>query len=56
MQEVGPEAFDLGLLFGTESDPTEEEQGDMFFFEHMMFLEFVAGKYVASVDKVCFSV
>ena len=53
LREVGPEAFDLGLLFGTESDPAEEEQEQLFCLDHMLLLEFVSAKYLATAEKVC---
>ena len=51
-QAVGPEAFELGLLMGTECDPLEEEQGKVYSFHHLMLLEFVAAKYVITLDDV----
>ena len=52
LEAVGPEAFELGLLMGTESDPTEEDQIQVYYFHHLMILEFVAAKYVATLSKV----
>ena len=51
---MGEEAFELGLLFGTETDdwvsPEEEEQ--TFCFQHLILQEFVAGMFVANQDRV----
>ena len=54
LREVGPEAFELGLLMGTESDPREEEESPVYCFHHLLLLEFCAAKYVALLTKVCF--
>ena len=52
MEAVGPEAFELGLLMGTESDPLEEEQTQVFTFHHLMLLEYTASRCVARMPKV----
>ena len=52
MEEVGEEAFELGLLMGTESDPTEEQM-QVYCFHHLLLAQFVASKYVATLDPVC---
>ena len=52
---MGEEAFELGLLMGTESDPREEEQCTMFSFHHFLLQQFAAAKYVVTLDKVQFS-
>ena len=52
MEAVGPEAFELGLLMGTESDPLEEEQAQVYTFHHLMLLEYTASKCVARMPKV----
>ena len=52
---MGEEAFVLGLLMGTESDPREEEQCTMFSFHHFLLQQFAAAKYVVTLDKVQFS-
>ena len=49
---VGPKAFELGLLMGTESDPLEEKQTQVYCFHHLLIQQFMAAKYVASLDKV----
>ena len=53
MEEVGKEAFELGLLMGTESDPMEEEQMQVYCFHHLLLAQVVASKYVATLDPVC---
>ena len=52
MEAVGEEAFELGLLMGTESDPMEEEQLQVYCFHHLLLTQFVASKYVATLDAV----
>ena len=42
IDEVGYEAFELGLLTGIEPDPLEEEQKQRFRFSHLIFQEFTA--------------
>ena len=37
---------------GTESDPSEEEQHQIYSFHHFMILEFVAAKYVITLNDV----
>ena len=49
LQFVGEEAFSLGLLMGTEG---EEDQ--LFCFHHLLLQEFVAGKFVATLNEVTF--
>ena len=49
---MGKEAFELGLLVGTESDPTEEEQTTVFSFHHLLLQQFAAAKYLTGLDKV----
>ena len=51
MREVGPEAFELGLLIAVETDPHEEE-AHVFTFRHLLLLEFVAAKYVTTLSMV----
>ena len=48
LEAVGPEAFELGLLMGTESDPTEEEETQVYCFHHLLLLEYCAAKYAAT--------
>ena len=52
LEEVGPEAFELGLLMGTESDPTEEEDTQVYCFYHLLLLEYTAAKYISLLKKV----
>ena len=52
MDAVGPEAFELGLLMGTKQDSTEEEEIEVYCFHHLLFLEFIAAKFVQTADKV----
>ena len=54
MKTVGEEAFQLGLLMGTESYPKEEEQTTVFSFHHFLVQQFTAAKYVVTLDKVSF--
>ena len=54
MKTVGEEAFQLGLLMGTESDPKEEGQTTVFSFHHFLLQQFTAAKYVVTLDKVSF--
>ena len=49
---MDPEAFELGLLMETEPDPLEEEQSQVYCFQHIVFQEFTAGKFVAILDMV----
>ena len=49
---MGNEAFELGLLMGTDSDPTQEEETQIYSFHHLLLQEFVAAKYVATLDEV----
>ena len=48
IEEVGQEAFELGLLTGIEPNPHEEEQKQRFSFNHLIFQEFTAGKFAAT--------
>ena len=52
IDEVGYEAFELGLLTGIEPDPLEEEQKQRFRFSHLIFQEFTAGKFAATQEAV----
>ena len=52
LKAVGPEAFELGLLMGTESDPLEEEQTQVYCFHYLLLLEYTAANYVATLSKV----
>ena len=51
LQNVDPEAFELGLLMGTEPEPKEEES-QVYCFQHRVFQEFIAGKFIATLDVV----
>ncbi len=51
---AGLDALELGLLFGTESQVVQEEQPDVVSFGHKSFQEFIAGKYLAQLNKVKF--
>ena len=51
MREVGPEAFELGLLIAIETESCEEE-AHVFTFRHLLLLEFVAAKYVTILSMV----
>ena len=51
LKEVGPEAFELGLLIAIETDPHEEE-AHVFTFRHLLLLEFVAAKYTTTLTTV----
>ena len=55
LREVGPEAFELGLLIAIETDPHEEE-AHVFTFRHLLLLEFVVAKYVTSLTMVYISI
>ena len=47
------EALELGLLMGVEdTTPSEEERGTLR-FPHQHFIDFLAGKYVSKLPKVC---
>ena len=47
------EALELGLLMGVEdTTPSEEERG-VLRFPHQHFIDFLAGKYVSKLPKVC---
>ena len=50
IREVGEEALELGLLFGTES--MEEDETDALCFAHLMLQEFVGGLYISEQDVV----
>ena len=52
LEAVGLEAFELGLLMGTESDPTEEEETQIYCFQHLLLLENTAAKYISSLKRV----
>ena len=53
MNAVGHEAFELGLLIEVKAEPQEEEEeGRLYCFHHLLFLEFIAAKYVSTADKV----
>ena len=39
---------------GTESDPLEEEKTQVYCFQHIVFQEFTAGKFVATLDMVSY--
>ena len=52
IQAVGQEAFELGLLMGTESDPLEEEQTQVYCFHHLLLLEYTAARFVSTLPKV----
>ncbi len=52
LEKVGPDALRLGLLMGTEDDPSKEKQQDMLSFHHLTFMEFAAGKYISTFTEV----
>ncbi len=52
LEKVGPDALRLGLLMGTEDDPSEEEQQEVLSFHHLTFMEFAAGKYISTLTEV----
>ena len=52
LEAVGNEAFELGLLMGTESDPTEEEETQVYCFHHLLLLEYTVAKYISVLRKV----
>ncbi len=52
LEKVGPDALRLGLLTGTEDDPSEEEQQEVLSFHHLTFMEFAAGKYISTLPEV----
>ena len=52
LEAVGPEAFELGLLMGTESDPKEEEKTQVYCFHHLLLLEYTAAKYICILKRV----
>ena len=54
LQSIGQEAFELGLFMGTESDPLEEEQTQVYCFHHLLLLEYTAAKYVFTLNKVLY--
>ena len=54
IDEVGYEAFELGLLTGIEPDPLEEEQKQRFSFNHLIVQEFTAGKFASTFQAVRF--
>ena len=37
-----------------ESDPLEEEQTQVYGFQHILFQQFTAGKYVATLDMASY--
>ena len=37
---------------GTKQDSTEEEEIEVYSFHHLLFLEFIAAKFVQTADKV----
>ncbi len=47
LEAVGPDAFALGLLMGTEG-----EESLAFSFHHRLLQEFTAGRVVARMDEV----
>ena len=49
---AGEEALELGLLFGTENLSPQEEETDVFTFQHLMLQEFVASHFISQQDKV----
>ena len=49
---AGEEALELGLLFGTENLTPQEEEMDVFCFQHLMLQEFVAAHFISQQDKV----
>ena len=49
---AGEEALELGLLFGTENLSPQEEETDVFTFQHLMLQEFVAAHFISQQDKV----
>ena len=52
MVKVGASALKLGLLMGTEDDPSAEEQQEVLSFHHLLLMEFCAGKYISTLTKV----
>lgn len=49
---AGAEAFELGLFTAVESSLMEEEPRQTYGFQHLMFQEFLAGKFAATLDMV----
>ena len=49
---AGEDALELGLLFGTENLTPQEEETDVFCFQHLMLQEFVAAHFISLQDKV----
>ncbi len=49
LEKVGPDALKLGLLMGTEG----EEHQEALSFHHLLFMQFVAGKYISTLSQVC---
>ena len=47
------EALELGLLMGVEDTTASEEERGVLRFPHQHFIDFLAGKYVSKLPKVC---
>ena len=54
LKEVGHEAFELGLLKEKEFDTREEDPTQKYSFYDLVLVEFLAAKFVATLDKVSF--
>ena len=54
LKKVGHEAFELGLLKEREFDTREEDPTQNYSFYHLVLMEFLAAKFIATLDKVSF--
>ena len=52
IEAAGEEALALGLLFGIEDPEPHEEETTIYFFLHLIFQEFSAGKYISKLPLV----
>ena len=47
------EALELGLLVGVEDTTPSEEQRGVLRYPHKHFIDFLAGKFLSKLSKVC---
>ena len=55
LEEVGQEAFELGLLMEKEFDHLREHRTQSYSFYHLLLFRYLVAKFIATLDKVRFN-